>query len=355
MNLSHFVVFGVLVSLMLTACGGAGPTVPLTSPENPTAPVATAGQQTQSVSTYDSQPRKIILGMGFIPNIQFAPFYVADSKGYFSENGLEIEFNYKMEDDLLKLVGTDKLQFAIGSGDQVILARSQGLPTVYVANFYRQFPVSIASLREKNIKSPQDLEGKRVGIPALYGASYIGWKALVYATGVDAEKVDLQTIGFTQLAAIEQGLVDAAVVYIVNEPVRLRLAGKEVNEIRVSEYINLVSNGIITNEKTIEEEPELVRKMVQSFLRGLRDTLADPQSALDISLKYVPEAGGENRPGTEAVLQASIELWKGEPLGVSKREDWQVSQDFMKEMGLIDHSTEVDKLFSNAFINYPSN
>lgn len=355
MSLSHFAIVSVLIAVVLATFGGAGSAGFTPSPEHPVPPRTTVEQQTQPVSTNDSQLRKVILGMGFIPNVQFAPFYVADSKGHFSENGLEIEFNYKMEDDLLKLVGTDKLQFAIGSGDQVILARSQGLPAVYVANFYRQFPVSVVSLREKNIEKPQDLEGKKVGIPALYGASYIGWKALVYATGLDAEKVNLQTIGFTQLAAIEQGLVDAAVVYIVNEPVRLRLAGKEVNEIRVSEYINLVSNGIITNERTIEREPELVSKMVQSFLKGLADTIADPQGALDIALEYVPEAGGENRPATEAVLQASIELWKGEPLGVSKREDWHVSQDFMQKMGLIDRSTEVDKLFSNAFVNAPSN
>ncbi len=352
---SLHLVSSFLMLSFLVACGGARNDASSTaSLPAQTEPAATQAQQTEMAPTGDSQLRKIILGMGFIPNVQFAPFYVADSKGYFLENGLEIEFNYKMEDDLLKLIGTDKLQFAIGSGDQVILARSQGLPAVYVASFYRQFPVSVASLREKNIKVPHDLEGKKMGIPVLFGASYVGWEALVYATGIDAEKVNLQTIGFTQLAAIEQGLVDAAVVYIVNEPVRLRLAGREVNEIRVSDYINLVSNGIITNEKTIREEPELVRKMVQSFLRGLRDTLADPQGALDISLKYVPEAGDENQPATEAVLQASIDLWKGEPLGVSKREDWQVSQDFMKKVGLIDQTTEVDKLFTNAFVTAAS-
>ena len=47
--------------------------------------------------------------MGFIPNVQFAPFYVAEAKGYFEEEGLQIEFNYGTEDDLLKLIGTDKL------------------------------------------------------------------------------------------------------------------------------------------------------------------------------------------------------------------------------------------------------
>ena len=333
----------ILVLPSLVACGATPTTSPTATPERTT-------QATTETSEPTSDLREVALGMGFIPNIQFAPFYVADAKGYFQENGLQIEFNYGTEDDLLRLIGTDKLQFAIGSGDQVILARSQGLPAVYVANFYRQFPVSIASLKGKNIVTPKDLEGKKVGIPGLFGASYIGWLALSHATDIDTGRVDLQSIGFTQAAMLEQDRVDAAVVYIVNTPVQLRMANKEVNEIRISDFVSLVSNGIITNEQTIDRDPELVRDLVGAFLKGLRDTLDDPDEALDITLQYVPEAGGDNLATTKAVLEASIELWQGDNLGVSRREDWQESQDSMREMGRIDHKTEVDKLFTNTFV-----
>jgi NitT/TauT family transport system substrate-binding protein len=294
--------------------------------------------------------RKVVLGMGFIPNVQFSPFYVADAKGYFADEGLQVEFKYGMEDDLLKLVGTDQLQFVIGSGDQVILARSQGLPAVYVANFYRKFPVDVMSLKEENITTPKDLEGKKVGIPCLCGASYVAWKALVYATGLDANKVDLQVIGYTQASAIERGQVDAALDYVVNGPVQLRFDHKEVNLISVSDYINLVSNGIITNDETIQKDPQLVEDMVRAFLRGLQDTLQNPQEALQITLHYVPEAGGENLPKTEAILKASIELWQGPDLGIIQREDWITSQSFMKKVGLIDQETPIEKLFTNQFV-----
>ena len=65
--------------------------------------------------------------MGYIPSVQFAPFYVAQERGYFKDAGLDIDFRYGMETDLLKLVGTNELQFMIGSGEEVILGRSQGL------------------------------------------------------------------------------------------------------------------------------------------------------------------------------------------------------------------------------------
>ena len=73
--------------------------------------------------------------------------------------------------------------------------------------------------------------------------------------------------------------------------------------IPVSDYIDLPSNGIITNDKTIKEQPELVQALVTATLHGLADTLADPDAAFDISLKAVPEAGGDAGQGQPGHLR----------------------------------------------------
>lgn len=315
--------------------------------------VALTGCGTSPTPPPAASPTEVTLAMGYIPNVQFAPFYVAANKGYFADENLDIEFDYGMETDLLNLVGTDALQFAVASGDQVILARGQGLPVVYVMTYFQKFPVAVVSLEDVPLQEPADLVGRSVGIPGLWGASYIGWLALLYSEGIEEQEIPLQSIGYTQVASLTEGQVDAAVVYAANEPVQLRQAGYDPHIIYVADYMNLVSNGIITNEKTIAERPELVDGLVRAVLRGIQYTIDHPQEAFEICLEYVPEAGGENRETQMAVLEESIKFWRSERLGYSDPSAWEISQKFMLEVGLAQTETDVEEMFTNQFIVEP--
>jgi NitT/TauT family transport system substrate-binding protein len=297
------------------------------------------------------EPRTVTLAMGYVPNVQFTPVYVAMERGYFAEEGITLELDYGMENDLLKLAGMGDRQFVIGSGDQVILARGQGLPVVYVANWYRRFPVAVAALHP--LGGPQDLVGMDVGIPGLYGASYIGWQALLDATGIQAEDVNLVTIGYAQVESLVAGQVDAAVIYTMNEPVQLREQGYSVSLIEVDDYINFVSNGLITNEETIAQQPELVRSMVRALTRGLQDTLDDPDAAFSICRKYVPEIDDQSAPLQRAVLEAALPFWRAESLGRSNPDDWAASVAFMQQIGMVDAGLDPADMFSNDFVPAP--
>lgn len=299
-------------------------------------------------------PQSVTLAMGFIPNVQFTPFYVGVEKGFFAEEGIQIGFDYGWETDLLKLVGSDELQFAIASGDQVILARSQELPVVYVMNWYRRFPVCVAALAQSGMRTPADLVGRRVGTPATYGASYIGWRALLDAQGIDDKSIELVSIGYTQVAALSEGQVDAAVCYAMNEPVQMKAAGQSVDVIYVADYANLVSNGLVTNEKSIRERPQLVQGMVRAALRGLAYTIEQPDAAFDIALKFVPEAASspETTAVNRAILAESIQFWSAEAggLGSSKAPEWELSQQIMKKIGLLASEADPADMFTNRFI-----
>lgn len=288
--------------------------------------------------------------MGYVPNVQYAPFYVADQKGYFAAQGLRINYNWGFEFDGIKLVGANQSDFAIVTGDQIIQARAQNIPIVYVGNWYNAFPIEVVSLSAQNIRSPADLVGKKVGLPALFGASYTAWRALLYTSNLRETDVRVENIGFTQVQALERGTVDAAVVYANNEPVQLQLAGRSLNAIKTWEYAHLVGNGVAVNETALANHPQIVRAFVRALLHGVQDTLSDPASALAITVAQLPEAGGENLAKSDAILRASLPLWENTRLGETRLADWQAMADFMREAGFISTPVDVNRAFSNDYL-----
>jgi NitT/TauT family transport system substrate-binding protein len=298
----------------------------------------------------DGDLTHVRLPLGYIPNVQFAPLYVGVEKGYFADAGLEIEFDYSFETDAVALVGANSLQFAVVSGEQVLLARSQGLPVVYVCAWYQQYPVGVAAKVEQGIRVPADLKGKRIGLPGLFGANYIGLDALLFSAGLTEEDVTLDSIGFNQVAALSADQEDAVSIYVANEPVQLKALGFELNEIRVADYVDLASNGLITNEATIGANARLVEAMTGAFLRALADTIRDPEGAFDISLKYVDELANADRSTQMEVLRRSIELWQGDPLGRTDPQAWQNMQETLLKMDLLGQPLDLSIAFTNDFV-----
>ena len=315
-----------LMGILISACGGAP------APAEP------------------AELTHIRLPMGYIPNIQYAPYYVAVDKGYFAEAGIEIEFDYSFETDGVALVGAGNLPFAVVSGEQVPLGRAQGLPIVYVAAWYKDYPVSVVAKTESGINSPADLAGKKVGLPGLFGANYIGFVALLHANDLSETDVTLDAIGFNQVEALATDQEDAIVGYTANEPIQLAAQGYDVTELRVADYVSLASNGIITSEMQLEENPELVRDMVTAFLKGVEYTAAHPDEAYQISTKYVENLAEADEAVQKEILSRSIADWQLEELGHSDPQAWENMNQLLAEMGLIAEPLDISAAYSNEYL-----
>ncbi len=295
---------------------------------------------------------KAHLPMGYVANVQFSPFYVGVERGYFKEAGFDLTFDYRWETDGIQLTAVGEIPFTLASGDQVIQARSQGLPVVAVAAWYQRFPVAVIALEQQSLNTPQDLRGLRVGIPETFGASYIGLRALLKAGGLSETDIDLQAIGYTQLAALTAGSVDAVVVYANNEPAVLTQQGIPFNALYVADYADLVSAVVVSSDTMVNEHPDQVRAFVKAFLLGLEDVLNDPDAAFEISKDYI-EGLEENAAAQRAVLDTTLTYWQPHSdtdLGRFSRLAWKQAQDVMLNADLIKKSVVTEELFTNEFI-----
>ena len=301
-------------------------------------------------TAFEGERVDVLFPVGYIPNIQFSPLYVALEKGYFEEAGFNVSLDYRFETDGVALVGQGAIPFAIVSGEQVLLARAQGIPVKYVMSWFQDFPVGVAAKADSGIGTPQDLVGKQVGLPGLFGANYIGLRALLSAAGVEEKDITLESIGFNQVEALAVDQVDAVVVYVTNEPIQLRARGYEVIEFPVSEYVHLVANGIITNEDLLVEDPEMVQRFIDAFLRGLEDTIANPEEAYQFSLNYVENLADADYEIQMEVLDRSIDYWQSDPLGHIDQGGWENMVSVLLDMGLLTEPIQAEEAFTNQFV-----
>ncbi|NOT05065.1 MAG: ABC transporter substrate-binding protein [Anaerolineales bacterium] len=292
----------------------------------------------------------IRLPMGYIPNIQYAPFYAAIEKGYFKDAGIEIEFDYSFETDGVKLVGVGELPFAVVSGEQVLLARAQDVPVTYVAAWYQQFPISVISKSDANISKAEDLKGKTIGLPGLFGANYIGLRALLFSAGLSEADVTLEEIGFNQVELVVADKQNIIVGYAANEPIQLQAQGIDVTELRVADAVQLAANGILASEKVIAENPELVKGFVGAFLKGLQYTIENPDDAFAMSAAYIPNFADQDQAVQKEILTTSIEMWNADRLGYSDPQAWENMQNILLEMKLIPEKMDLSKAFTNEFV-----
>ena len=302
----------------------------------------------QPVSEVD-EITHIRLPMGYIPNVQYAPFYAAVEKGFFEEYGIELEFDYSYETDGVALVGANEIQFSVVSGEQVPIARAEGLPIVYVMAWYEKYPIAVISKTEQNVKIPQDLAGKRVALPGPFGANYVGLRALMGEVGLQESDIIMESVGFNQVEVLATDNTEVIVGYSANEPIQLEAQGYDLDVILVSDYLNLVSNGIITNEITLAEDPELIERFVSAALKGIQFAVENPEEAFQFCFKYVEGLEDADQDVQFEVMKASLELYQTDPYGYSHPEAWENMQGVLLQMGLMKKEIDLEEAYTNDF------
>lgn len=350
----------------------------------------------------ESEPVAQDFFLSFVPNVQFSPFYVGLEKGYFADAGYDFTLTYGDENIGVEQIASGALSFGAISGEQVLLARGGERPVVYVYSWFQQYPVGVMIADATGTATLEDLRGKGIGIPGRFGASYSGIVALLAANGMTETDVQLEAIGFNAPDVLCAEQLEAVTIYLNNEPIQVQArieAGicsdvTGITVIPVSEFTQMVSNGIVTNERMIAEQPDAVRAVVAAFDQALADTINNPAEAYLISLEYIEnltvsdalraaleDAATERAellaesPDRETITSANaalfeslleqfprgeltqfevlletIKLWDGDQLGVSTPEAWTHTLEILNQTGASLDEGIIDAAYTLDFL-----
>lgn len=258
-----------------------------------------------------AQPTKIIYAAGYIPNIQFAPFYLAQHRGYYREAGLDVTMDYTIGPEILKMAALRKVTFASADPDAFLHAVQRRMPLKHVATLYQRYPIAL--IAKSDILSADGLRGKRIGISGTYGSSYLGLKAMLAEMGLRQDEVRIVSIGYTQVAALAQDRVDAVVGYANNEPLRLKAMGitTHTRELKQRAFPGV---GIMAHPEQLVENRAQVDAFLSATFRALQDLIDNPRANYQLVVdNYLPELKAQDRFEAEfAVLEASLAYWQSD-------------------------------------------
>jgi NitT/TauT family transport system substrate-binding protein len=297
----------------------------------------------------------LTVGLGYIPSVQFAQFYLADEAGYYEDAGLDVTFENKIDPELITLLARGAVDIGMADGTSVIPAVSQGIPVRYGATIYGQDPNVVFSLAESGIEDAADLAGATIGIPGRYGSSWVALQALLASAGLTPEDARITTYpDFGQAVAVDAGQVDAATGFVTNEPVQLRLRGRDVNVLRVSDVAPLPGPGLVAGVETIERKGEALQAFAAATVKAMEEIAVDPQVGLEAAFERVPELAAD--PETQlAILEATIDSWSSDDaaergLGAVDRRAWQSALAIMRALpdSMVGAEVTVDELVTDA-------
>ncbi len=329
------VVLGLLVLAACRPSPGASPT------EEP------AATPTQEVKT-------LVFMAGYKPqaNLPFVGAYVAQEKGFFAEEGLEVTIRHSAgRGEHIQLLMAGEVDITTQDAAVLLKRRAEpGLPLVSLALIGQRGQQAFVALKESGLKTPKDWEGRLVGYkgtppPDLY--------AILDAVGADVNKVQLVNVGFDPRVLVE-GQVDVYPVFKSNEPYLLQKWGYELVMWDAADYgIPTLGLTYVSTPEVIAKDPDRIARFVRAALRGIAYAVQNPEEAVDIVLKY---AGPEtDRDHMRYMLEtewrdAQSEVTERYGLGWQTREQWQALHDMLLKYNALAKPVNVDEVFTTEFL-----
>jgi len=281
-------------------------------------------------------------------NLPFVAVYVANAKGYFAEEGLQVDIEHSAgQDEHLKLLLSKEIEFTTGTAAQVLRRRADGLPLRAVALFGQRGDQGFVARADSGIETPADFRGRTVGFKA--GVVPAELHALLATAGLTEDDVRLQAVGFDPRVFIEGG-IDVFPVFLSNEPYAIRKAGVDIRVFDPADYgVATLGLTFLAHEDTVRDDPDLVRRFLRASLRGAQYAAEHVDEAVSITLEYAP---GADRGQQQFLLETDLaNARRADGLGRSSAEQWDALQQTLLQAGVLDQPTDAASAMDMSFVD----
>ena len=296
---------------------------------------------------------RVTIGLTYVPNVQFAPFYLAQSSGYFTDAGVDVTLRHHGEsEDLFGALTGGREQIVVAGGDEMLQSRSQGTDVISVATLYQVYPVTLIVPGGSDIAAPADLAGRTVGVPGEYGETWFGLLAMLREAGLSTDDVTVSSIGYTQQAALTGGHVDAVMGFVNNDVPQFRSTGLDVSAVGIGD-VPLVGISLGTTARMTQQQASALTGVITAVGRAVTEIAADPSLAVDAAAEQIPGSiTDDQREIMLQVAEATVPLY-GELTGRWGEQDaqrWSAMAETMLELDLVPSAVEATDAFSNDFL-----
>ncbi len=292
-----------------------------------------------------------MLSLDWVPNTNHTGFYVALDKGWYAEEGIDLEIQIPSDPAAaLKQVAAGNTEFGVSFQEEVTVSRSNGLPVVSIAAILQHNTSAFAALASSGIQSAADFEGKTYASYALPIERPI-LEGLMGCAGADAGTVEFVDVGFDAFPALLAGQVDLAWIYEGWDGIQAQIKGVELATVPLygsclPDYYTPV---IIAGESTIAEQSDLVRRFLAATSRGYVYAAEHPDEAAEILLKYSPESDPDLVRASQTWLspryQDDATRW-----GEQEAEVWATFSAWMADHDLLAEPIDPEQAYTNEFL-----
>ncbi len=303
-------------------------------------------KSTASEPTSTLAPKSMTFMAGFKAqaNLPFVGVYVAQEKGFFKQENLNVTIRHAQAAEHLQLLLAGEIQVTTANGAQVLQRDAQNLPMTSIGLIGQKSEQGFVVGANSGIKTVQDFVGKKLGYKGTVPVEFL---ALAKSQGVDTSKVNQVRVGFDP-RVLSEGQVDILSVFVSNEPGQLASIGYPTKLFDPSEYgIPALGLTYVTTPDLIKKDPDLLTRFLKAALHGIEWADANREEAVDIVMKYAPQ---ENRDQQKFMMETELARAKvSGGYGFQTQDQWQKLEDTLLEYNAIDKKVDLTQAYSDQF------